>query len=86
MTIRVTACILTTEANELLAPIHDRMPVIIDPADFSAWLDSKATPEAVASLLRPYPAGRMVAEEVSTLVNSPKNDGPGCTEPVYSPG
>ncbi len=58
------------------------MPAIIDPADFSAWLDSKATPEAVASLLRPYPAGRMTADEVSTLVNSPKNDRPACVEAV----
>jgi putative SOS response-associated peptidase YedK len=78
----LSAAVLTTDANELVAPVHDRMPVLIDPADFDAWLSPGTAPEAVSALLRPYPAGRMRAAEVGPLVNSPKNDGPGCVAPA----
>src|SRR4029077_21092205 len=57
--------------NELVRPIHDRMPLIIDPADHDRWLNS---PEPPTDLLRPYPAEAMAAFPVSTLVNSPKNE------------
>ncbi len=58
-----TFAIVTTAPNELIAPIHDRMPVILAPADYAAWLDVTAN-EKAAALLRPYPAASMTAEPV----------------------
>ena len=58
------------------------MPVIIDPADVDAWLDTTAGSEIAQALLRPYPPERMTAYPVSRHVNSPKNDGPECVEPM----
>ncbi len=80
----VESCsIITTEANGLVAPLHDRMPVLIDPADFDLWLDPACQrAEDLAPLLRPYPAEAMEAVAVSPLVNSPKNDDPECLAPV----
>lgn len=71
--------ILTTEANELLRPIHDRMPVILDPKDYDLWLDpgvQKAEP--LQQLLRPYLAKAMTSYAVSTKVNNPANNTPDC--------
>lgn len=68
-----TFTIITTTANSLVAPIHDRMPVIIDPADYDAWLEARDTAIPMA-LLEPYPAERMTAYPVGTRVNSPRND------------
>ncbi|MYB84884.1 MAG: SOS response-associated peptidase [Chloroflexi bacterium] len=69
--------IITTQANELLRPIHDRMPVIL-PRDLeSLWLDDEMRDTAaLGSLLVPYDSGLMGLYEVSTLVNSAFNDGP----------
>jgi putative SOS response-associated peptidase YedK len=80
----VESCtIVTTTANELVAPIHDRMPVILDPAQFDLWLDPAVRdPEAVRPLLRPHAAAGMRAVAVSELVNSPRNDVPECREPL----
>ena len=75
---RIPSCtIITTEANDLLRPIHDRMPVIL-PRDLEdLWLDASVDdPGALSSLLAPYQDGTMDAYEVSTLVNSAANDGP----------
>ena len=69
--------IITTEPNELVTPIHDRMPVILAPADHAAWL---ATPDA--SLLKPFPAAAMVATAVSSRVNKVDNDDAACLEPA----
>ncbi len=78
-----TCAILTTEANELMQPIHDRMPVILPPEHYSFWLDPRCGDiEKLAKLLRPYPSGQMVAYRVSTLVNNPKNDVAKCIEPT----
>lgn len=78
-----TCTILTTGPNELMADLHDRMPVIIPRPDHARWLDPKIKdPAAVADLLRPYPAGEMEAWPVDTLVNSPANDSPRCIERV----
>ena len=75
--------ILTTEANELVRPIHDRMPVIVDAADYARWLDSAVDrPEPLRPLLRPYPSDRMKAHPVSTRVNHPGNEDPRCIEPA----
>ena len=80
----VESCtIVTTVANELVAPIHDRMPVILEPAEFALWLDpALRDPEAVRPLLRPRAAAGMVAYPVSELVNSPRNDVPECRAPL----
>jgi putative SOS response-associated peptidase YedK len=79
----VESCtILTTEANELMHPIHDRMPVILGPKDFDRWLDpDQKDPAKVQGLLRPYPAEAMLAYPVSRLVNDPKHEDPRCLEP-----
>ena len=72
-----TCAIITTSANELLRPIHHRMPVIL-PRDMEGfWLDrSIQDTTELRSVLNPYPDGTMEAYEVSTLVNSVANDGP----------
>jgi putative SOS response-associated peptidase YedK len=73
--------ILTTEANELMRPIHGRMPVIVPPDQYGLWLDPRCQDaEKLAMLLRPYPSKDMVAYRVSTAVNNPKNDAPQCAE------
>ena len=72
--------ILTTSPNELVAPIHDRMPVIVAPGDYDRWLDPKVDAVGVKELLRPYDAGEMVAQPVGTHVNNPANDTPACVE------
>jgi putative SOS response-associated peptidase YedK len=75
--------IITTRPNELMADIHDRMPAIIHPEHYRAWLDPAEHDAAeMLQYLGPYPAEEMVAQPVSTLVNSPKNDVPACIEPV----
>ena len=73
-----TCTIITTTPNRLMAPIHDRMPVILRPEDYGVWLDREADPRAAAGLMRPYPDGELEAVPVDRLVNSPKNDVPEC--------
>lgn len=72
-----TCTILTTQANELLQPIHDRMPVILAPKDYDRWLEPTVTPEHQA-LLRPYDADLMQGYRVSHLVNRATNESPDC--------
>ena len=75
--------IIVTEANELLRPIHDRMPVILDPPDYDLWLEGgPAVARAAHDLLQPYPAERMVAHPVSRRVNNPWHDDPECIASV----
>lgn len=75
--------IVTTAANELMAPIHDRMPVILAPEDYEEWLDPQfPDKEKLLALLRPFPEDRLVAIPVSTLVNSPRNEEAACIEPL----
>lgn len=74
--------ILTTTPNELMAPIHNRMPVIIEPADYDLWLNPGDRPEDALHLLRPYPAHKMSFYPVSSHVNSPRNDDPHCIDPL----
>ncbi|MCH9002319.1 MAG: SOS response-associated peptidase [Planctomycetes bacterium] len=72
--------ILTTEPNEMMADIHNRMPVILDQVDFNDWLDlSQQDPAALEPLLAGY-QGPLQIDPVSRLVNSPKNDSPRCIE------
>jgi putative SOS response-associated peptidase YedK len=78
-----TCAIITTDANELLAPIHNRMPAILDPDDEALWLNPGLTvPIKVLPCVRPYPSERMEAIPVSTLVSSPDNEGPELIEPA----
>ena len=78
---RATCAIVTTTPNELAAPIHDRMPVILDPDVEAAWLDPRQIePASLLPLLRPLPGERMEAYPVSSLVSSSQNDGPALVE------
>lgn len=80
----IASCtILTTEPNELLGSIHNRMPVILHPADYDLWLDPEVQQtELLQPLLRPYKTEAMVAHPVSTEVNNPQNDSPECIQDV----
>jgi putative SOS response-associated peptidase YedK len=80
----ITSCtILTTKCNELLQPIHERMPVILQQQDYSLWLDPQVqTPEPLQQLLQPYPSEAMMAYPVSTVVNSPHHNSPDCIKPL----
>jgi len=66
-----TFAIITTDSNELVAEIHDRMPVILAPADYARWLSEEPDPR---DLMRPFP--------ISTRVNKPENDDPSIIEPI----
>ena len=78
-----TCAIITTTPNDLVASIHNRMPVILEPADEGRWTDARVTdPATVLPCLRPLPAGRMEGYPVSTLVSSPGNEGPRLVHPV----
>jgi putative SOS response-associated peptidase YedK len=81
-----TFTIVTTGANALLKPLHDRMPVIVGPKDYSAWLDPGADLDAAEGLLRPAPARGFEAYPISTRVNSPKADDPSLIEPLGEGG
>lgn len=73
-----TCTILTTDANGLLAPVHDRMPAIVPPKEYGVWLDPAVTdPGRVAPLLAPFPEDQMEAWPVSARVNRPTEDDPG---------
>lgn len=81
-----SAAIITTEPNEMMASIHNRMPVILQPNTYSQWLDpAPQSPNRLQNLLVPYPGGDMEAYPVSTLVNSPGNDRSECLLRVSSP-
>lgn len=81
---QVKSCtIITTEPNELMEIIHNRMPAILHPRDYARWLDpSPQTPDQLKPLIRPFPADLMDAYPVSTLVNTPANDTPELIRPM----
>jgi putative SOS response-associated peptidase YedK len=73
----VESCtIITTSTNELVAPVHDRMPVILPVELEQEWLDPEISKEHALSLLQAFPAGAMIAVPASPLVNSVRNDEP----------
>ncbi len=77
----LSATIITTEPNDFVKPIHNRMPVILNPSDYERWLSpGEVPPGEVDDLLVPFPAEEMSAYPVSTFVNNPKNDAPQCVE------
>ena len=78
-----TFTILTTEANRRLGPIHARMPVILAPDAYDAWLDAESgSRDDALGLLRPFAEAPMAFYRVSTRVNSPRNDDPDCLTPI----
>jgi putative SOS response-associated peptidase YedK len=79
-----TCTILTTTANKVMQPIHERMPVILGPSAEEQWLDPRASADALRSLLVPYTGEDMEARAVGLWVNDPKNDGPKCLEPAVA--
>jgi putative SOS response-associated peptidase YedK len=82
-----TCTILTTDPNELIRPIHDRMPAILAPASYDAWLDPTVDdPQKVLPLLTSYPSDAMQAEPVGSFVNSPTHDSPQCIERMMQKG
>lgn len=83
---RIPSCtIITTTANELLSPVHDRMPVILSESAEELWLDRGVEdPAVLGSVLTPYADDAMETYEVSTLVNSVANDRPEVLEPMSS--
>src|SRR5437773_778365 len=77
----VESCtLITTDANDVLKPVHHRMPVILSPADYDAWLDVTQDTERLLTLLRPFPAAEMDGYPVSTVVNNARNEHQACIE------
>ncbi len=81
-----TAGIVTTAANPLTALLHDRMPAILEPGDFSAWLDVDGVePAKAATLLKPAPEAALELVEIGPSVNRVANDDPRVQTPVAAP-
>jgi putative SOS response-associated peptidase YedK len=79
----VESCtILTTKANEMMRPLHDRTPVILDQASEGTWLDPNASADALRSLFLPFASERMEAVAVGSWVNNARNQEPRCVESV----
>lgn len=78
--------IITTDANELVRPLHDRMPVVFDRQQADRWIAADGPDaQALQALLQPYAADQMVAYPVSTIVNNPRRDLPQCIEATEPP-
>ncbi len=77
-----TCTIITTRANDLVAPVHDRMPVILPQESENAWLDRDYPAGDALELLQPYPAEQMTGADASTLVNSADNDDARLLDPL----
>jgi putative SOS response-associated peptidase YedK len=77
-----TMAVLTVNANADMAPIHDRMPVVLDPTEFDRWLDCRSgTAEGVLDLLKPIADGRLAVTAVNPKLNDPRAEGPELHEP-----
>jgi putative SOS response-associated peptidase YedK len=77
----LSCAIITTTPNELLASVHDRMPVILSPSSHRAWLNNEATPAQLIALLSPFPAEQMTSHPVSDEVNHATIDNEHLVEP-----
>ncbi len=83
---RATVAIITTAPNAVVAPIHDRMPVILDADDDAFWLDPAVrAPEALLPLLRPSPEGELEAYPISSRISSVRNEGLEIVRPLVAP-
>lgn len=80
-----TFTVVTTGANADMEPIHDRMPVLLDPGGLRAWLDPTSDPDRLRMVMRPPPMASLVRYRVSTSVNSARNEDPACIEPFVEP-
>lgn len=79
---RTSFTVLTTSANDDVAPLHDRMPCLIEPVDFDRWLTPEVEdPDATRRLLAPAPAGLLTLDRVSSRLNSVRNEGAGLMTP-----
>lgn len=82
----LSCAIITTDANELVAQVHDRMPVIVPRDAYDVWLQPEGVPlRELEELLRPYPASEMAMTPISRRINNPRNDDPQCLRPVAEP-
>jgi putative SOS response-associated peptidase YedK len=80
---QVESCtLITTDANARTRPVHDRMPVILAPADYSRWLDPSSSAPALLTLIRPCPEDLLQLQAVSTFVNNPRHESPDCITPL----
>ena len=79
-----SCAIITTEANDVVSPVHNRMPVILsDPADWSIWLSAESGNEdQIKKLLRPLEIGNLESIPVKSIVNNPRNDSADCITPI----
>src|SRR5262249_34172007 len=77
-----SCCLLTTKANDVVRPVHDRMPVILGADDFGAWLDAAATVQELKELLRPYAGDDLQVVPVNPWVNNARHEGARCLEPA----
>ena len=77
-----TCCVITTAANDLVRPFHDRMPAVLSPGDYEKWFDPDTPLKELHALLKPYPAEAMAESAASILVNSAKNEGPRLLDPA----
>jgi putative SOS response-associated peptidase YedK len=74
--------IITTDANDIVGPLHDRMPAILDPRDYARWLDpAPADPGLLSEMLRPYVSEPMIALPVGPFVNNVNHEGVNCLSP-----
>jgi len=79
----ISSAIITTMPNEMMKPIHDRMPVILEPEDWDLWLDKEIKEsEVLIPLLQPFSSDHMDAYKVSTFVNTPANNSEQCIQPM----
>ena len=74
-----TFAVITTDANQLVAEIHDRMPLILDPKDYLRWLGEEPDPR---DLMKPFPSEPMRMWPISTRVNKPENDDPSIVDTI----
>ncbi|MCI0430136.1 MAG: SOS response-associated peptidase [Rhodospirillales bacterium] len=81
-----TYAVVTTNANALVAPLHDRMPVVVAPAAFPDWLDAETPPERLQEIMRAFPSELMSAHPVSRRLNDARNDDPACIAPLGTEG
>lgn len=81
-----TFTIVTTEPSDKVRDLHDRMPVILPPDAYAAWLAADGGDEELLDLLRPFDAPELVSWPVSRAVNDPRNEDPGLVDPVAAPG
>lgn len=78
-----SAVAITTSMNEVMVPIHDRMPVILQPEQFDAWLNPEnRDTAALQAMLEPCDPSGMAAYPVSPAINSGRVEGPACVEPI----